>query len=73
VTFVAIIIPFVYSVCRIFGFDFAALYDIMLLIISVMFIIRIRVPKLRGRQLLVFLLIGLPLIIYLFYNIGVRI
>jgi CDP-diacylglycerol--serine O-phosphatidyltransferase len=73
VTFAAMIIPLVYSVCLFFDLSFASVYDIMLFVMSAAFIIRIRVPKLRGRQLIVFLLIGLPLIVYLIMNIGVRI
>jgi CDP-diacylglycerol--serine O-phosphatidyltransferase len=73
VTFVAIIIPLVYSVCLFFDVSLSSVYNIMLFLISVAFVIRIKVPKLKGRQLFIFLLIGLPIIIYLFWNIGVRI
>ncbi|MDR2970505.1 MAG: CDP-alcohol phosphatidyltransferase family protein [Bacteroidales bacterium] len=73
VTFVAIIIPLVYSVCLFFDISLSSIYDVMLLLTSVAFVIRIKVPKLKGRQLFIFLLIGLPIIIYLFWNIGARI
>ena len=73
VTFVALIIPAVYSVCLFFNIAFSAVYDIMLFIISILFILKVKTPILKGRKRLIFLFIGLPLIIYLIINIGVTI
>jgi CDP-diacylglycerol--serine O-phosphatidyltransferase len=73
VTFVAIIIPLVYSVCLFFDISLSSIYNTMLFLISVTFVIKIKIPKLRGKQLFIFLLIGLPVIIYLFWNIRARI
>ena len=73
VTTVAIIIPLAYAICLYFGFSFYAMYNVMLFLISVAFVTRVRVPKLRKRTLSIFILIGLPIIIYLIWNIGVRI
>ncbi|MCL2391081.1 MAG: CDP-alcohol phosphatidyltransferase family protein [Oscillospiraceae bacterium] len=73
VTFVAILIPLVYAICLIFEIELAHVYNVMLLIIAAAFLLRIRIPKVRGRYLLAFLLIGLPIAVYLIWNIGVRI
>jgi len=70
VTFVAILIPLVYSVCFIFKAPFASVYPVMLSVITVAFISRIKFPKIRGRYLVIFLLIGLPLVIFLVWSIG---
>jgi len=70
VTFVSIIIPLVYSVCFLLKVSFATAYPVMLLLIAVAFISRIKVPKVRGRYLVVFLLIGLPLVIFMVWSIG---
>jgi len=70
VTFVALIIPIVYSICLLFGIAFSTVYGAMLFIISVLFVLRVRLPAMKGWQRLVFLLIGLPIIVYLIWNIG---
>ena len=73
VTFVALIIPLVYAVCLHFNVNLSAVYDVMLFIISVAFVARIKYPALRGRQRLICLLIGLPIVVYLIWNIGATI
>ena len=73
VTFVALIIPMVYSVCLIFNIALSAVYDVMLLIVSILFVLRVKIPAMKGSQRLIFLFIGLPLAIYLIWNIGVTI
>ena len=73
VTTVAIIIPLVYAICLYFGFVFYSMYTIMLFLIAIAFVVRVRVPKLSSRTLFFFILIGLPIIIYLVWNSGVRI
>ncbi|MCL2442431.1 MAG: CDP-alcohol phosphatidyltransferase family protein [Treponema sp.] len=66
VTFVAYIIPLVYSLCLIFDFAFDKIYFILLLVISAAFLIRFKMPKLRLHILIICVLLGLPLIIYIF-------
>ena len=70
VTFVSIIIPLVYTVCFILNVSFASAYPVMLVVIALAFLSRIKVPKIRGRYLVVFLLIGLPLAVFLAWSIG---
>jgi len=72
VTFVSIVIPLVYSVCFIFNASFAIVYPPMLFLISLAFLSRIKFPKLKGRYLVIFLLIGLPLAVFLIWSIGAR-
>jgi CDP-diacylglycerol--serine O-phosphatidyltransferase len=73
VTFVAILIPLIYSICLNFGVPLSSVYSVMLLAFSVFFVIRVRIPKIRGRYLLIFILIGLPIIAYLIWSIGANI
>jgi len=70
VTMAAVLIPLVYSVCFITNVSLAAVYPVMLLIIAVLFLLKIRVPKIKGKYLLIFILIGLPIAIFLFWSIG---
>jgi len=70
VTFVSILIPLVYSICFILNVSFASVYPVMLFVISVAFLSRIKFPKIRGRYLVIFLLIGLPLVIFMVWSIG---
>ena len=72
VTFVSIVIPLAYSICFILDASFASVYPAMLFIISVAFLSRIKIPKIRGRYLVVFLLVGLPLAMFLVWSIGAR-
>ena len=65
VTSVALIIPIVYAVCVQFNFPFFVVYNKVLLFISVAFVLRIRIPKIRLRYLVgLCLLIGLPILIF---------
>ena len=72
VTFVALIIPIVYAVCLYFGVAFSAVYSVMLFIISIAFVAKVKLPAMKVRKRIVFLIIGLPIIIYIIWNIGVR-
>ena len=72
VTFVSILIPLTYAICYILDAPFASVYPTMLFIISVAFLSRIKIPKIRGRYLVVFLLVGLPLAVFLVWSIGAR-
>jgi len=73
VTFVSILIPLVYSICLIVDVSLASVYPAMLFIIAVAFLTRVKIPKVRGKYLLVFLFIGLPIAIFLILSIGGRI
>ena len=73
VTSVALIIPFLYSVFDIFNISLAAVYNILLVFISVLFVLKIKIPKPRGRSQLILCLIGLPFIIYILLPGGIRI
>jgi len=70
VTFVAILIPLVYSLCLSLEIPFSSVYNVMLFLFAIAFVTRVKIRKLRGKQLLVFLLIGLPIAIFLVWNIG---
>jgi len=68
VTFVSILIPLLYSLCLILDISFSSVYPAMLFVIAIAFVARVKIPKIRGRYLLVFLLIGLPIAIYLIWS-----
>jgi len=70
VTFVSILIPLVYSVCFLLDFSFALAYPVMLFIISIAFLSRLKFPKIKGRFLVLFLLVGIPLAVFLVWSIG---
>jgi len=70
VTFVSLLIPLAYSICLIINVSLASIYPAMLLIIAVLFITKVKVPKIRGRYLWVFLLAGLPIAVFLIWSIG---
>jgi len=72
VTFVSILIPLTYCICFIAGASFASVYPALLFVIAVAFLSRIRFPKIRGRYLVIFLLIGLPLVVFMVWSIGAR-
>jgi len=68
VTFVAYIIPLVYSLCLIFNFAFDKIYFLLLIFISALFLIRVKIPKLKLRILIGCVILGLPLVIYIFLS-----
>ena len=70
VTMVAMLIPLVYSLCLAAQASLATVYPVMLLIIAVLFLLKIRVPKVKGKYLFLFMLIGLPIAIFLIWSIG---
>jgi len=73
VTFVAILIPLIYSICLITGVSLASIYPAMLFIFAVMFLVRVKIPKIRPRYLPIFILIALPIAIFLIWSIGASI
>lgn len=66
VTNVALIIPVVYAVCIRFSFPLAPVYSAVLAILSIAFVVRIRIPKLRLRYMIGFCLIGLIIAVFVF-------
>lgn len=70
VTSVAIIIPLFYAICVYLDISLSSVYNILLVLMSIAFVLRIKIPKLSIRQLLVFLLIGIPVIIYILWSLG---
>ena len=70
VTSVAVIIPIIYSLCVYFHISLSAIYNILLIILSVAFVLKIKVPKPSGRFQLFFCLIGLLVIICIFLSSG---
>jgi len=72
VTVVAILIPLVYVFILAFDLPLSVIFNVMLIIFSIAFIARVKIPKLRGRQLIIFFIIGLPIVIYLAWRIGAK-
>ncbi len=73
VTSVALIIPIIYSICALFNSSLSVVYNILLVLLSVAFVLRIKIPKPRGRAQIYLCLIGLPVIIYIFLFGGIKI
>jgi len=71
VTSISMLVPLVYSVCILSNVSFATVYPTMLLVTAVAFLSKIKIPKIRGRYLVIFLLIGIPLAVFLVWSIGV--
>jgi len=67
VTSAALIIPVVFSVCGIFNFSFFLAYNITLFVLSVLFVLKIKIPKPRGRSLILVCLTGIPALIYIIF------
>ena len=71
VTSVALIIPITYSICVYFHISLSTVYNFLLLILSVAFVLKIKIPKPTGRFQLFFCLIGLLVMVYIFLSSGV--
>jgi CDP-diacylglycerol--serine O-phosphatidyltransferase len=68
VTSAALIIPVIYSVCDILNAAaLPAVYCILLAILSAAFLLRIKIPKPRGRTQIILCVTGLPAIIYIIF------
>lgn len=70
VTSVAIIIPAVYSLCVRYGFYLSEVYDILLVLLSLAFVSKIKIPKIKLRYMVGFCLLGLPIVIYILLSKG---
>lgn len=63
VTSVALIIPLVYCICIIFNVPLDIIFNKLYLIILLLFISKVRIPKIKGKKLFILLFIGLILFI----------
>ena len=71
VTSVALIIPIIYSICVYFHISLSPVYNFLLLILSVAFVLKIKIPKPTGRSQFFVCLIGLPVMMYIFLSSGI--
>ena len=58
VTSVALIIPLVYSICTFFNIPLDIVFNKLYLIILILFITKIKIPKLKGKKLFILLFLG---------------
>ena len=70
VTSVALILPIIYSICLYFDIYLPPVYSISLIIISIAFLLKVKIPKLRMRYLIGFCFVGLPFVLYVFLSNG---
>ena len=70
VTSVSILIPLVLSISLIISAPVSLVYSIMLLVFAIAFVARIKIPKIRGRYLMLYILLALPIALYIIWNIG---
>lgn len=68
VTSSSILIPITYAASLFFGFSYAAVYPYLVLAILCAFLAKIKLPKPRLRQMLLFTLVCSPLIYYIWVN-----
>ena len=67
VTIVSLIIPFAYTVCYLFEAAFPTVYNVLLVIITVAFVLKVKIPAPSNRVKFILCLIGLPVIIYIIW------
>lgn len=65
VTSVALIIPTAYSVCDLLQIPLSAVYGVLLALLAVAFVLKIKIPKPRGRSQIVLCLLGIPVATYI--------
>ena len=65
VTIVALIIPFVYAICIMFDLPLVPIYNVLLLVVACAFVMKVKIPKPKGRAKVVLCLIGVPTLIYI--------
>ena len=66
-TSVALLIPIAYSVCNVFGAPLFIVFSVMLAIISVLFVLRVRIPKPRMKTQIILCLAGLLILFILWF------
>ncbi|MCL2050895.1 MAG: CDP-alcohol phosphatidyltransferase family protein [Lachnospiraceae bacterium] len=69
-TIVAVIIPITYAICNILEKAFLPVYNILLIVISVLFVLRFKIAKPGIRTQIIICIVGIPIIIYILF-IGV--
>lgn len=70
VTSVALVIPIVYSLCVYLGISISTIFTEMLLIISIAFVMKVRIPKLKLKNMLVISLVTFCLMMYFLLSKG---
>ncbi len=65
VTSVALIVPMVYSMCAFCNFPLWRVYNKLLLLLSLGFVLKVRIPKLKLRYLIGLCPVGLSIVIYI--------
>ena len=70
VTSVALIIPVVYAVCYYFSFSLSVVYNKLLILLAIAFLLKVRIPKPKTRFLIVFCLIGVPILVLIYLSRG---
>jgi len=70
VTFISVLTPLTYTICYLINAPFAFVYPAVLLATAVAFLSRIKIPKIKERYLVVYLLIGLPLVVFMVWSLG---
>jgi len=65
VTIVALIIPVVFSICNMFDIPIALTYNILIFVLACAFVVKVKIPKPKGRFKVILCLIGVPILIYI--------
>lgn len=71
VTSVALIIPVVYSICEYCGFYLSEIYPVLLVLLSLAFVLKVKIPKIKLRYMIGLCLTGLPIVLYILLSRGV--
>lgn len=71
VTSVALIIPAVCLLCIHFNFCSPFVYNILLILLALAFVLKVKIPKIRIRYMIGLCLIGLPMVIYFLVKGGI--
>ena len=66
-TNVALLIPITYAVCNILGKAFLPVYNVLLIVISLLFVARIKLPKPSMRTQIIIVIVGIPIILYILF------
>ncbi|MCL2718979.1 MAG: CDP-alcohol phosphatidyltransferase family protein [Lachnospiraceae bacterium] len=67
-TNVAALIPITYAICNILDKAFLPVYNVLLIVISILFIVRIKIPKPSMRTQIIICIVGIPIILYILFT-----
>lgn len=67
VTSVALIIPLIYTICILFNIPLDIIFNKLYILILILFVAKVKIPKLRGKKLLILLLIGIILLVSMLF------